>query len=165
MKKLDIIGENYYGTYLNHRIACRGIIVEDDKILLTYETIPDLYMIPGGGLEADENEKDCCIREIKEETGYIIEPEDSFLQIDEYYEDFRYINRYFCARITDSCQRDLTEQEQINGLEKRWLPLKEAIDIFSKHNDYKDIDEMKRGLYLREYTALCEYMKMVFDHL
>lgn len=30
----------------------------------------------------------------------------------------------------------------------------EIIGIFSKHQDYVDTDEMRRGMYLREYTAL-----------
>lgn len=44
------------------------------------------------------------------------------------------------------------------GLEPRWIPLNEAIDIFSKHQDYADENEMKRGAYLREYNALLSYV-------
>lgn len=29
-------------------------------------------MIPGGGLEDDESENECCIREVAEETGMLI---------------------------------------------------------------------------------------------
>jgi len=45
------------------------------------------------------------------------------------------------------------------GLEPRWIPLKDAIDIFSGPNDYAAENEMKRGSYLREYQALLEYTK------
>ena len=163
MKKIEIIGENYFGRYDKERIACRGIVIKENKILLTYESKLDIYMIPGGGLENDESENDCCIREIQEETGYIIEPEECFLQIDEYYEDCRYISEYFCAKITDHSQKKLTQQEIMNGLEEKWLSLDKAIDIFSKYQLYKETDEMKRGLYLREYYAFCEYMKMISE--
>ena len=44
-------------------------------------------------------------------------------------------------------------------MEQRWLMINEAIDIFSVHASYDGADEMKRGLYLREYTALCELFK------
>ncbi len=36
--------------------------------------------------------------------------------------------------------------------------IKQAINIFSKHQDYADEDEMKRGAYLREYKALLSYL-------
>lgn len=35
----------------------------------------------------------------------------------------------------------------------------EIVEIFSKHNSYADTDEMRRGMYLREFTALSEYLK------
>ena len=40
------------------------------------------------------------------------------------------------------------------------LPLEEAVEIFSKHQDYADTDEMKRGAYLREYNALSYFMQL-----
>lgn len=39
-------------------------------------------------------------------------------------------------------------------MEARWLSVDEIMDIFSQHNLYADTDEMRRGMYLREYTAL-----------
>lgn len=38
----------------------------------------------------------------------------------------------------------------------KWLNINEALSIFSKHQDYADTAEEKRGVYLREYTALNE---------
>ncbi len=38
----------------------------------------------------------------------------------------------------------------------KWLTIDEIKDIFSKHNTYAESDEMRRGMYLREYTALAE---------
>ena len=40
----------------------------------------------------------------------------------------------------------------------KWLPLQDAIELFSKHESYADISEEKRGSYQREYIALKEYM-------
>ncbi|MCR5177421.1 MAG: beta-lactamase family protein, partial [Lachnospiraceae bacterium] len=41
-----------------------------------------------------------------------------------------------------------------------WIPLQEAIGIFSRHESYADVSEEKRGSYQREYTALQEYMEL-----
>ncbi|MDD6035458.1 MAG: hypothetical protein PUC30_04605 [Lachnospiraceae bacterium] len=41
-------------------------------------------------------------------------------------------------------------------MEPRWLPIEEITAIFSQHHSYAETDEMRRGMYLREYTALRE---------
>lgn len=156
MKTIDIVGDNYFGKWDKTRTACRGIIIENSKILLSYETVTDQWMIPGGGLEENENDKECCIREIAEETGILVDVSECMLEIDEYYEDWKWINKYFICKITGTTETKLTQRERKVGMEARWLPIDEIKDIFSKHNSYAETDEMRRGMYLREYTALME---------
>ena len=69
------------------------------------------------------------------------------------------MDRYFFGAVTGSCERRLTDRERAAGMEPRWLPVKEALAIFSRHADYADTDEMRRGLYLREHTALSELLR------
>ena len=154
MKTVSIVGDNYFGYWDKKRIACRGIIIEDDRILLSYARRLDVWMLPGGGLEDGESAEDCCVREVSEETGITIEPYECVLEIDEYYEDCKYMTMYYLGRITGKCDRKLTDMEISQELVPQWLPVEEALDVFSRHADYADRDEMKRGIYLREYTAL-----------
>ena len=72
MKIIEIFGENRYPEYETIREGCRGIIVRDGKILLSYEKNVDQYMIPGGGLEEGESLTECCVRELKEEVGVLL---------------------------------------------------------------------------------------------
>lgn len=97
MKVIDIVGENYFGKWDKTRTACRGIIIHDTKVLLSYETRNDQWMLPGGGLEDNESEKACCIREIAEETGMVADISECILEIDEYYEDWKWINTLVSA--------------------------------------------------------------------
>ena len=154
MKTLETIGENYFGHWENTRTACRGIILKDGRVLLSYETLTGLYMIPGGGLEEDEDERECCARELAEETGFLVDPSECVLEMDEFYEDWKYISRYFLGTVTGQTEIKLTTREKEVGMEPRWLPLDEAVAIFSTHASYTDTDEMRRGIYLREYTVL-----------
>ena len=55
--------------YKTERITCRGIVVNEGKILISHETVGDLFLIPGGGLEPGETSVECCKREVMEETG------------------------------------------------------------------------------------------------
>ena len=113
-------------------------------------------MIPGGGVENNESDEECCIREIAEETGIEVEPLACLLEIDEYYENCKWVNKYFICKAVGTTQIKQTEEEKQVGMEPRWLQISEIKDIFSKHNLYKGIDEMRRGMYLREYIALSE---------
>ena len=154
MQTIEIFGENYFGRWDKTRAACRGIVIENGLILMSYAAKDDTWMIPGGGLEAGETNEECCVREVAEETGLMVKPSGPVLEIDEYYEDCKYMSLYFLCEKTGETGVKLTEGEIKAGLEPRWISVKDALDIFSKHASYADTDEMKRGLYLREFTAL-----------
>ena len=158
MKEIEILGANRFDTYTKTRAGSRAVIVRDGEILLSHEIKSGWWLIPGGGMEADETPEQCCIRETEEETGLVVRPLQQFLTMYEYYEEYRYISHYFICEVTGNGQMRLTEQEIARGLEPRWIPVQEAIDIYSRHQSYADVSEEKRGAYLREYTALQEYL-------
>lgn len=59
-------------THINSlkTIKCRGIILNDDKILVVKHGLhADYYALPGGHIEVEENPKECIEREIFEEFG------------------------------------------------------------------------------------------------
>ena len=154
MEKIEIFGANFFGHWNRVRTACRGIVLRDGEILLSHETENGQYMIPGGGLETGETDAGCCAREVAEETGFMVEPGGCALELDEYYEDVKYISRFFFCTPVGTTERHLTERERAVGMEPRWLPVEAAIEEFSRHREYAETDEMRRGLYQREYTAL-----------
>ena len=49
MKTINIYGDNRFETFTKTRTACRGIVIADEKILLSYATKIDQWDIPGGG--------------------------------------------------------------------------------------------------------------------
>ena len=160
MKTVEILGANRFETFTKTRAGSRAIIVRDGKILLSHETNSGWWLVPGGGVEGDETPEACCVREVEEETGLIVRPVRQFLTLFEYYEEYRYISHYFLCEVTGSGQMRLTEAEVRRGARPQWLPIQEAVDIFSRHQSYADVSEEKRGSYLREYTALLEYLKI-----
>ena len=161
MKEIEILGANRFETFTKTRAGSRAVIVREGMILLSHETVSGWWLVPGGGMEAGETPEMCCVRETEEETGLIVRPLRQFLTLYEYYEEYRYISHYFVCEVTGSGQMCLTDAEKQRGLEPQWLPLQEAVDLFSRHQSYAAVSEEKRGSYLREYTALQEYMKSV----
>ena len=86
----------------------------------------------------------------------IVDISECMLEIDEYYENWKWVNKYFICKVTGTTEIKLTQREQEVGMIPKWLPVDEIKEIFSKHGTYAEIDEMRRGMYLREYTALTE---------
>ena len=158
MKTAEILGANRFETFSKTRAGSRAVVVRDGMILLSRETKSGWWLVPGGGMEEGETPEDCCIRETEEETGFIVKPLRQFLTLYEYYEEYRYISHYFICEITGTGQMHLTDAEKHRGLEPQWLSLQEAVSIFSRHQEYASVSEEKRGSYLREYTALKEYL-------
>lgn len=54
-----------------HRVAARGIIAREDKLLFIH-TRKGGYKFPGGGVEPEENIEHALAREILEEAGRVI---------------------------------------------------------------------------------------------
>ncbi len=140
------------------REASRAIIVKDGKILLTHELNTSVFMTPGGGLEENEALTECCIRELKEETGYIVKPVKQFLKINEYCFETMYVSNYFICEIEGECKRNLTEIEVEHGAVPEWVDLNTAIAIFGEYEMYR---EDVASLYLREYTTLNKYLAFI----
>ncbi|MCR4960718.1 MAG: serine hydrolase [Lachnospiraceae bacterium] len=161
MKTIEILGANRFETYTKSREGCRAVIVEDGKILLTHELNSGWWLIPGGGQEEGETPEDCVIREVEEETGYIVRPVKRFLFMNEFYEEYRYSGYFFICEVTGKGQMNLTEAEKRRGVQPEWIPLKDALDIFSKHESYADVSEEKRGSYQREFLSLREYISLM----
>ena len=158
MKTIEILGENRFETWTKTRAGSRAVVVRDGMILLSHEVNSGWWLVPGGGEEKGETPEECCVREVEEETGLIVKPLQQFLTMYEYYEEYRYISNYFICEVTGKGHMRLTDAEIRRGVEPQWIPLQEAVDIFSRHQSYADVSEEKRGAYLREYTALQEYL-------
>ena len=44
MKTIEIVGENYCGNWDKTRTACRGIVIDGDRILLSYAAKTNQWM-------------------------------------------------------------------------------------------------------------------------
>ena len=140
------------------RPSARGILVENGKILLSYEKNTGVYMSPGGGLEEGETLKECCIREIREETGIEVKPLKHFVTIDEHCFETVYNSNYFICEKIGKSEPSLTETEIEHGITAVWVSIDEALEIFG---GYASKREDIASLYLREFTVISKYIKGV----
>lgn len=138
LKKLD--WHNYEQNWeVVRRKAVRGIIRTDaGKYILVQSKKYGEFKFPGGGMEEGEEEKETLIREVQEETGFLVLPETikyfgetiekkkSFLEENTIFEQRSVY--YFCQVAgTLPCKQCLTENELALGLELKEVDIKEAI--------------------------------------
>lgn len=67
--------QEYYGNRLRTRVC--AVITNDSGLLMINHAglgVPEFWAPPGGGIEVGERATDALVREVKEETGLIIEP-------------------------------------------------------------------------------------------
>ncbi len=63
------------------RVRATAILIQDGKILLVQQSVPGAdpprrWSLPGGGLEAGETLEACVVRELREETGLVVRPQE-----------------------------------------------------------------------------------------
>lgn len=158
MEIIEQYGKSYTLPYAKKRIACRGLIVKDNKVLLSHEQNKGVFASPGGGLEGNETLEQCCVRELMEETGYAVKVKEQLFIVHEYCLDTLHISNYFLCEIIGTGERNLTEMEKNNDMMPKWVDINEAIEHFSKYDDY---EPGRQSLYLREYTILNKYLKII----
>ena len=160
MKQILIMDAGNYDPTLPeiYRVAVRGIIFVDGKLLLIQSDFGEVKF-PGGGKEGEESDKDTLIREVLEETGFHVIPE-SIKEFGEVVEKrlsvhepmiWHQINRYYFCEI-DSIQEEChyTENELKHGFHQVWFTLDEAISI----NEEMLSREGRKAWNQREYNVL-----------
>jgi len=146
------------------RIAARGIILRNHKILLMYTKYYDDYSLPGGGVDSEEEIIEGLKREISEETGaQAIEVVSEYGYIDEYRpyhkEDYDLMHMisylYLCNIKGDLQEAQLEDYEIANGMKAQWIDIDEAI----QHNKELIASNNSIGQSLERETYLLERIK------
>ncbi|MCQ2506146.1 MAG: NUDIX domain-containing protein [Lachnospiraceae bacterium] len=169
MKELFTIDAKNYNP-LGRRIvrpSVRGICVKDGKVLLIYAPKYDYYKFAGGGLNEGESHEDALMREMREETGYIvkretIKPYGHVLRIQKSFDDenasFVQDNFYYwCEVEEDRVQTEMDDYEADEGFTAVWEdPLKT-----SYYNDCHDHGGRKSYMIERDSKV----MLLVYDEI
>lgn len=160
MEKILIMDEKNYSPDLEeiYRVAVRGIIFIDGKLLMIEDEFGEVKL-PGGGVDNTEDDYQALVREVKEETGYdvILETMIPFGEIEErrlsIYEPmiWHQISRlYFCHVYPKKGICNYTEDEKKYGFKQVLYTLNEALE----KNRIMLEKEGKQTWNQREYKTL-----------
>ncbi|WP_085524039.1 NUDIX hydrolase [Tuberibacillus sp. Marseille-P3662] len=99
-------------------LGSSGVCVnENDELLMVLQGKPDeikTWSIPSGGQENNETFAECCIREIEEETGYVVEIVDEIKVKSGNYEELNisFEVHYFLVNIVDG-ERNIQDPDNL----------------------------------------------------
>jgi len=118
------------------RIAARAIILDGDSMLLIYSPSCDEYKVPGGGVERNESMEAALVREVREETGAVVNrivskvgqviefdrPKERQLEL------FTMRSSYYLVTVeAEQLEQKLDAYESELGFTPRWVKVDEAI--------------------------------------
>ena len=139
MIRLEFIGKERDIPFKTERRGARAIIEKDGKYLFSYLSKRKQYLTPGGGIEEGERIEDAVRRECREECGIIVEPENPFLVVDEYYFEKHWVDYYSICSIKGFCEDDYDKKEVELGLIPTWIEEESLKDVLSSSMNWDDI--------------------------
>ena len=93
------------------RLAVRGVLLHENQIGIMYVNEHDCYLFPGGALEENETKEECLIREMEEETGYLVEVVDHLAQVIYVEGEMTHHNEIFLCQVIGQGEEHKTELE------------------------------------------------------
>ena len=168
MERILVMDAKNYDPALEelYRVAVRGIIFIDGKLLMTEDKYGEVKL-PGGGIDPGEDDVQALVREVKEETGYDVkvdtivpfgEIEEKRLSVHEPMIWHQFSRLYFCEVYSEQGACDYTENEKKYEFRQVLYTLEEAIE----KNRIMLGEEDERAWNCREYRTLLllrEYME------
>ncbi len=143
-----------------NRTAIRGIIFKGDQFLMISNNMGDIKF-PGGGLELHESHAEAIIREVEEETGYIVSDVERLVgtvierRKDKFEEDciFEMKSYYYSCKVTDEkTEQSLDDYEAELEYKPKWIDLEAAIKT-----NLEVVKNQKRNPWVdRELFVLCQ---------
>ena len=117
-----------------YRLAARGIIKKDNKVLMIYCKYFNDYTFAGGGLEENEDQVEGLKREIREELGINIKNIKFYCSVVEknismykLHHNFIQTNNFFICEYDSECELDLEDYEVDLGFQKAYITVDDAI--------------------------------------
>ncbi|MCJ7824111.1 MAG: NUDIX hydrolase [Anaerolineales bacterium] len=137
----------------------QGAIIDHDSMLLIrhqdHSTGRKYWVIPGGGLDAGETEKECVIREMKEETHLDVIVEQLILhEPAPPHDSYQWIKTFLCRPLNGDARPGYEPEAEASAIysivEVRWFDLRDENSwdkqLFQDPLTYHQLVQLKEAL-------------------
>ncbi|MED6231981.1 Diphosphoinositol polyphosphate phosphohydrolase nudt4b [Ataeniobius toweri] len=123
----------YDGEGFKRRAACLCLrnVDEDEVLLVSSSRHPDQWIVPGGGMEPDEEPSVAAVREVYEEAG-VKGKLGRLLGIFEQHNQNRKHRTYVYTLIVTETLEDWEDSVNI-GRKRKWFKVEDAIRVLQNH--------------------------------
>ncbi|KAG7523293.1 diphosphoinositol polyphosphate phosphohydrolase 3-beta-like [Solea senegalensis] len=137
----------YDGEGFKRRAACLCFRneKEDEVLLVSSSRHPDQWIVPGGGMEPEEEPCGTAVREVFEEAG-VKGKLGRLLGIFEYNQDRKHRTYVYTLIVTETLE-DWEDSVNI-GRKRKWFPVDEALKVLQRHKPV-------HAEYLRQLPNTC----------
>lgn len=130
------------GGPIYKRPSVRAIIIQDGHIGLIHSLKYDYYKFPGGGINDGETYRQALCREVKEESGLLVNPDSikeygSVIRKEKGNADGTFVQYnfyYFCSCLKMKVDQNLDSYEKEELFNLEWVSPQKAIEINKTHN-------------------------------
>ncbi|TYP74480.1 NUDIX hydrolase [Paenibacillus methanolicus] len=161
---LEAVGEASGELTHVSRHASRGVLLDDGmQVALMYMSTVEIYKLPGGGVDEDEDIEAAFIREIREETGYEAEITHVLGIVDEHKQRTGFLQRSYCYMahaVGELGFAALTESEAKLGMRAVWMPIEQALECLEASLRQCD-DYSARFMVMRDKRILEEAKRVL----
>lgn len=125
------------------RPSVRGLVIREGRILMIHSAMYDYYKFPGGGMEPGESRSAALCREVREESGFTVDP----ASVREYglvlrrskgkgEWIFHQENFYYLCTLSGTVGQQLDDYEAEEGFTPEWVKPEYAIET-NRFHDHK----------------------------
>ena len=171
MKLINYITDSKVGSDLketetngewNVRLAVRAVLLDDQKrIALMHIAKYNVYKLPGGGVDEDEDLDTAFFREMMEETGCnadIINLIGITIEKRDQWKMFQ-VSHCYIALAEKVKELELTDEEKESGFSLHWIDsIDKALELVGKNSSDRYDD---RYIKERDYSILQEAQKLL----
>ena len=118
--------------------ACGGLIVRDGRVVAVHRPKYDDWSLPKGKVKPGENDEDCALREIQEETGLRVSLDEE-LATTTHVDALGRPKRIRWWRMTP-LSGEFAPSDEVDEL--RWLTPNEARDVLTYPRDVELVDSL-----------------------
>jgi 8-oxo-dGTP pyrophosphatase MutT (NUDIX family) len=167
MKKVLFNEDKLTKNDINHEIKrAKLLIINDNEEFLLCHSY-DTYHIIGGHVNNGESDRECILREVKEESGIVLTDEEftPLMEIRYYCKDYpekgintEYIAHYYFLHKDEKPHMkdaELTHQEVVGEFKIKRIPRDKAMDILQKEYDIST----KKNVIRDTMLVIEEYLK------